>query len=373
VQMTLAVEFVHANQLVHGRLSSHSFYVCDGGASLRLLVGNTAAEYGDAGTAPPNVRWLPRDDAFAQRAPTTATDVYSVGILLWELYSAHLGCGVPHSAAIPADDAFLMAIREQQVLPPLTMNSLAAPELILQVFDVCTHADARKRPWMHSVASVLLDADPARWEKDPSDMEHVQNLGAGQFGQVVKMSTRLFSKSGEKEFVAAKMLTAGAASAADTLQADFMKEVEVMKQFRHPHLVRLLGICTANKPFMIILEYLPGGSLDQWLPANGPNLLKPTPFKLIRILHQVALGMGALGSAGVVHPTPPHLTPLAPRAQEPFAARRPDASAAGDASRSSRFAKPTRRRARHARGWYAGGGEAAGRRAPGAVGPRLHP
>lgn len=217
---------------------------------------------------------------------------------------------------------------------------------------------ATERPWISNVASILLDEDPQRWEKDKRQLEHVQNLGAGEFGQVVKMSTRLFSSDGSKGFVAVKMLTsapkgdadgAGAAAAAaagidgnaivqgsslyhdngidgsaiaqgsgmyhaleekgsddadgaaSSLEVDFLREATLMKQFRHPNLVQLLGVCTATKPYMMILEFLTGGSLDQWLPANGPMLLKPTASKLVHLLHQVALGMTELGKASIVH------------------------------------------------------------------------
>lgn len=221
---------------------------------------------------------------------------------------------------------------------------------------------ATERPWISNVASLLLDEDLQRWEKDKRQLEHVQNLGAGEFGQVVKMSTRLFSSDGTKGFVAVKMLTSGpkggagadsagaaaaaaagavidgsaivqgsslyhdngidvgaiaqgsgmyhaleekgsddADGAASSLEADFLREATLMKQFRHPNLVQLLGVCTATKPYMMILEFLTGGSLDQWLPSNGPLLLKPTASKLVHLLHQVALGMTELGKVGIVH------------------------------------------------------------------------
>lgn len=389
--MTLAIEYVHANQIVHGRLSSRSFYSCDVGSSLRLLVGNplgatnffsatspvshaAAAEAaadaaGASGataaieaTLPQNLRWLPYDilSGSGQGLATQATDVYSLGVLLWELFAARGDGGLPHSAAFPSDVDLWHAACTQESLPPLHMNLLIAPESILAIYAACTEPDSRSRPWVSWVASLLLDEFPCRWEKDRTQLEFVMNLGAGEFGQVVKMSTRMFSKGGEKDFVAVKILSsgnggagagagsgggysgysvgigagvgnagysgynaaslsvgggssriadvvesesadAGAREAANTLQAEFLREVELMKQFRHPNLVQLLGVSTSTKPFMMILEFLKGGSLDQWLPENGPKLLKPTSAKLVHVLHQVALGMDALGKADIVH------------------------------------------------------------------------
>ena len=49
---------------------------------------------------------------------------------------------------------------------------------------------------------------------------------------------------------------------------------------------------------MMILEFLEGGSLDEWLPANGPKL---HGTELLSVVHQIALGLVALGRAGIVH------------------------------------------------------------------------
>jgi serine/threonine protein kinase len=65
--------------------------------------------------------------------------------------------------------------------------------------------------------------------------------------------------------------------------------------------VRLLGYCTEIQPNYMILEFSTGGSLSDWLPVNGPKLLKPTAAKLIHMLHQASLGMLALGQAEIIH------------------------------------------------------------------------
>lgn len=219
LQMTLALEYVHANQIVHGRLSSHLFYVCDAGSTLRLLVGNTVAKSaaaaaaaevaddsgGDGGggsngnghdpgddnrggtaaadgddaaatatRAPRNLRWLPYDilDAAVtgqqreEQVPlSTATDVYSYGVLLWELFAARAGGGVPFSAQFPTNSALVTEMRNAGCMPPLlTMDPLSTPEIIVSIYAACTDV----RTWFCFRFCVLnLESRGRRWGMVP--------------------------------------------------------------------------------------------------------------------------------------------------------------------------------------------------------------
>jgi serine/threonine protein kinase len=51
------------------------------------------------------------------------------------------------------------------------------------------------------------------------------------------------------------------------------------------------------RPLMLILEFLPGGSLDNWL--RTPR--DASTEDLLYILYQVALGMNGLHALGVMH------------------------------------------------------------------------
>jgi serine/threonine protein kinase len=348
LQMALGIEYLHARLHTHGRLSSAAFYFAQGGSTIKLLVGNVLHKPPKpalADAAPPsaplpsNLRWLPYEVASGQRAPNTATDVYGFGAVLWELFADG---GLPHSSTYPDDAALHAAIVQQQATPALiepllwggastegTDNGQAG--MLSSIFQACTRGKSHDLPWISGVVSILLDEGPERWEQDRRKLEFVEKLGSGQFGDVIKMSTSMFTPDGSLEFVAVKMLKVGtfaggaadaggysayagadaagdgddadpaAAANAKLLRKEFLAECDLMKQFRHPNLVRMLGVCTTSTPEYMILEFLVGGSLADWLPHNGPKLLKPTCAKLVHILHQVALGFMELGRAGIIH------------------------------------------------------------------------
>ena len=46
---------------------------------------------------------------------------------------------------------------------------------------------------------------------------------------------------------------------------DFMKEIKIMSQLKDPYIVRVLGVCTREEPFCMIVEYMKYGDLHQFL------------------------------------------------------------------------------------------------------------
>lgn len=82
----------------------------------------------------------------------------------------------------------------------------------------------------------------------------------------------------------------------------FLREMRLMKRLRHPNLVQLLRTCTTRDgPLLLVLEFVSGGSLDNWLVRQATLSPRPSVSDLVHILHQVALGMVALGEASIVH------------------------------------------------------------------------
>lgn len=173
---------------------------------------------------------------------------------------------------------------------------------VVSVFEACRQEASAQRPAMSGVVDLLLDDihGEDRWQVPREQLVRLETLGRGEFGEVFKMVTDYFSASGEYTFVAVKNLLPNDADEQEQAQRadDFLQEVELMKRLRHPNLVSLLGVCMETEPYLIVLEFSTGGSLDTWLPDNGPKLELP---ELTHILHQVALGLAALSYANVIH------------------------------------------------------------------------
>jgi serine/threonine protein kinase len=91
-------------------------------------------------------------------------------------------------------------------------------------------------------------------------------------------------------------------SATPESESEFRAEMQLMCKLRHPNLVQIMGVVTATKPEMIILEYLPGGALDKWLQLRHDTDRAVLDLESqLYILYQVALGMSALHALNIIH------------------------------------------------------------------------
>jgi len=80
---------------------------------------------------------------------------------------------------------------------------------------------------------------------------------------------------------------------------EFLKEASVMKRLKHPHLVQLLGVCTQQMPFFIIMEFMEKGNLLDFI--QGPEGADLQPVTLVYMGQQIADGMAYLEKYNVIH------------------------------------------------------------------------
>ncbi|XP_033733693.1 proto-oncogene tyrosine-protein kinase receptor Ret-like [Pecten maximus] len=101
-----------------------------------------------------------------------------------------------------------------------------------------------------------------KWEFERDKLILDKTLGEGEFGRVVKAkSYNLDGKDGYKD-VAVKMLKHCASSSE---LSDLLSEFNLLKDVNHPNVIRLLGACTRDGPFYVIVEYCEYGSLLSFL------------------------------------------------------------------------------------------------------------
>jgi serine/threonine protein kinase len=58
----------------------------------------------------------------------------------------------------------------------------------------------------------------------------------------------------------------------DEQKRKFLQEGRILKQYDHPNIVKLIGICVQKQPIMIVMELVEGGSLLMFLRKNSATL-----------------------------------------------------------------------------------------------------
>lgn len=151
----------------------------------------------------------------------------------------------------------------------------------------------------------LLKVSDSEWEFPRHHLKFIHILGEGCFGQVWKCeAVNIGNTAGSSQVVAVKTLKQ---NANQKEKEDLLEELDVMKMLEpHPNVVTLIGCCSEQDPVLLIMEFIPNGTLQSYLRqsrcdnsygnGNGSSL---TSNDLISYVYQIAKGMDYLSSKGV--------------------------------------------------------------------------
>ncbi|XP_044258516.1 proto-oncogene tyrosine-protein kinase ROS isoform X1 [Tribolium madens] len=126
-------------------------------------------------------------------------------------------------------------------------------------------------------------------------------LGSGAFGEVFEGKARGIPNSSGDTKVAVKTLRK---CASDQEKAEFLQEAQLMSNFKHEHILQLLGVCLDNDPHFIIMELMQGGDLLTYLRSSrNPNTDTPSLslIELLKMCVDVAKGCRYLEEMHFVH------------------------------------------------------------------------
>ncbi|KAI9199974.1 hypothetical protein LWI28_000959 [Acer negundo] len=84
----------------------------------------------------------------------------------------------------------------------------------------------------------------------------------------------------------------------DALEDEFAQEVAILREVQHRNIVRFIGACTKSPHLCIVTEYMPKGSLYDYLHKNH-NVLKLS--QLLRFAVDVCRGMEYLHQNNIIH------------------------------------------------------------------------
>jgi eukaryotic-like serine/threonine-protein kinase len=119
----------------------------------------------------------------------------------------------------------------------------------------------------------------------------LDRLGAGSKGRVFRAQHRLMGR-----VVALKVIAPHIASRASSI-ARFYREMRMIGRLDHPNVIRAFDADQIGELLYIVMEYVPGRSLDRVLEERGPI----PPAEAANYTAQAARGLGHSHDRGIIH------------------------------------------------------------------------
>uniref|UniRef100_A0A3P8QFV7 Tyrosine-protein kinase n=1 Tax=Astatotilapia calliptera TaxID=8154 RepID=A0A3P8QFV7_ASTCA len=129
-----------------------------------------------------------------------------------------------------------------------------------------------------------------KWILNHEDVVLGDLLGKGNFGEVYKGTLQR-----DKTPVAVKTCKE---DLLPELKIRFLSEARILKQYDHPNIVKLIGVCTQRQPIYIVMELVPGGDFLSFLRKKKDELKTK---QLLRFAVDAAAGMAYLESKNCIH------------------------------------------------------------------------
>nr|XP_015210990.1 PREDICTED: tyrosine-protein kinase JAK1 isoform X1 [Lepisosteus oculatus] len=230
---------------------------------------------------------------------SVAADKWSFGTTLWEI------C---YDGEAPLKDKKLTE-KERFYAAECALVTPDCKELA-DLMKQCMNYDPKKRPFFRAIMRDInkleeqnpeivsgtmpsQEVDPTVFEK--RFLKKIRDLGEGHFGKV-ELCRYDPDMDRTGELVAVKSLKPENKDEQDT---NLHREIDILKSLYHENIVKYKGICREEgRTTKLIMEYLPAGSLKEYLPRNKQ---KTDLKKLLKYAVQICQGMDYLGSRNYIH------------------------------------------------------------------------
>ncbi|XP_078579951.1 tyrosine-protein kinase Fer-like isoform X2 [Branchiostoma floridae x Branchiostoma japonicum] len=157
--------------------------------------------------------------------------------------------------------------------------------------QLITHQWQSRQPVTKKSGTILANpVQKDKWELSHDDVIIGEKLGRGNFGDVMRGVLK-----DDKTPVAVKTCRE---TLPKQVKDKFLMEARILKQYDHPNIVRLIGVCSQRHPVYIVMELVPNGDFLTFLRNQGGTL---TTNQLVQMSLDAASGMAYLEAKNCIH------------------------------------------------------------------------
>ncbi len=313
-----ALDYAHQRGIIHRDVKPDNVLLTqegrvvltDFGLALNLMRGSLGMAFGTA-------HYMAPEQARRSSDATPQSDIYSLGVILYELLTG----------SVPFDDPSPASTAVQHITQPPPAPRTLNPTLNAQTEAVLLKALAKEptaryangaallsaledsfRPGVKTAAPIELPpppvaaaASPPKAVVDPligqqlGDYELESLLGRGGMARVYAgMDLRL------KRRVAIKIIDPLLQNDPDHVER-FEREAQAIAQLEHPNIVRLYHYGEAEGMLYLVMQYIEGGDLYDLLAEYRKSGARIPPKEALRLGREIALALDYVHGKGIIH------------------------------------------------------------------------
>ncbi|RXN35576.1 tyrosine- kinase JAK1 isoform X2 [Labeo rohita] len=303
-QLASALSYLEDKKLVHGYVCSKNILVArdgldgEGGPFIKLSDPGIPITVLSREECVDRIPWIAPECVQDTANLSIAADKWGFGTTLWEI------C---YNGEIPLKDKKLTEKERFYA----AQCQLATPdcEELAKLMTHCMTYDPRQRLFFRAIVRdidvvekqnpsiqpvPMLEVDPTVFEK--RFLKKIRDLGEGHFG---KVELCRYDPRGDRtgELVAVKSLKP---ENREEQNSNLWREIYILRELYHENIVKYKGICheEGGRSIKLIMEFLPAGSLKEYLPRNKAHINLET---LLNYAVQICQGMDYLGSRNYIH------------------------------------------------------------------------
>ncbi|KAF4112244.1 tyrosine-protein kinase JAK1 [Onychostoma macrolepis] len=303
-QLASALSYLEDKKLVHGYVCSKNILVArdgldgEGGPFIKLSDPGIPITVLSREECVGRIPWIAPECVQDTANLSIAADKWGFGTTLWEI------C---YNGEIPLKDKKLTEKERFYA----AQCQLATPdcEELAKLMTHCMTYDPRQRLFFRAIVRdidtvekqnpsiqpvPMLEVDPTVFEK--RFLKKIRDLGEGHFG---KVELCRYDPRGDRtgELVAVKSLKP---ENREEQSSNLWREIHILRELYHENIVKYKGICheEGGRSIKLIMEFLPAGSLKEYLPRNKAHIDLKT---LLNYAVQICQGMDYLGSCNYIH------------------------------------------------------------------------